>query len=224
MIASNHQGDADFLFAPERGTLNEEAVLALSKAQQLAASRLAIAQSVLEQAHDLEAQLVIERTAIAGFLAAADAAQTGEREAATRVQRSREQLEALVAARADETRKQDELRRAEDAARVELAAAQDRLMLARQALQAAVDANAKYQPEVTSANETEAQMRSELENSTQSLEKFRRARIEANASVEEICKRLELVSGGDLSAEAAIRVVERRAADLLRHKAKFGTR
>ena len=224
MIASNHQGDADFLFAPERGSRNEEAVLALTKAQKLAASRLAIAQGVLEQAHDLEVQLSNERNAIAGFLAAADAAHAGEREAAARIQRSREQLESLLAAHADEVRKHEDLRRAEDRARVELAAAEERLALARQALEAATSACAEHQPDAASADGPEAETRSDLERGLQSLEEFRRARIEANASIEEICARLELLSGsGGLSAEAVIRVVERRTADMLRHEAKYGT-
>jgi hypothetical protein len=223
MIASNHEGDADSLFVPERGARNEEAVLALTKAQKLAANRLAIAQSVLEQAHQLEVQLSNERNAISGYLAAADAAHAGEREAAERIQRAREQIESWTALRADEARKHEELCRAEDFARAEVVAAEERLMLAREALDAAADAYANYQPATASIPDLEMQTRSDLDRALQSLDEFRRARVEANAAIEEICARLELLSGSSgLSAEAVIRVVERRTADKLRHEAKYG--
>jgi hypothetical protein len=223
MIASNHQGDADFLFVPEHGARNEEAVLALTKAQKLAASRLVIAQGVLEQAHQLEVQLSNERNAISGYLAAADAALAGEREAAERIQRAREQIESLTALRADEMRKHEELRHAEEIARAEVVAAEERLMLARQVRAAAADVFEKYQPATANIDDREAQTRSDLESALKSLDEFRRARVEANAAVEEICARLELLSGSSgLSAEAVIRVVERRTADMLRHEAKSG--
>jgi hypothetical protein len=224
MIASNHQGDADFLFVPENGARNEEAVLALTKAQKLAASRLAIAQGVLEQAHQLEVQLSNERNAISGHLAAADAAQAGEREASERIQRAHAQIESLAALRAEEVRKHDELRQAEELARAAVIAAEERLMLARQALDAASGAYANDQPATASIDDRETQTRSELERALASLDEFKRARVEADAAVEEICARLELLSGsGGLSAEAVIRVVERRTADMLRHEAKYGT-
>jgi CHASE3 domain sensor protein len=223
MIASNHQGDADFPFVPERAARNEEAVLALTKAQKLAASRLAIAQGVLEQAHQLEVQLSNERNAISGYLAAADAAHAGEREASERVQRAREQIESLAALRAEELRKHEELRHAEELARADLVAAEERLVLARQALDAAAGAYANDRATTVSIDERETETRSELESAVRSLDEFNRARAEADAAVEEICARLELLSGGSLSAEAVIRVVERRTADMLRHEAKYGT-
>jgi chromosome segregation ATPase len=221
MNASNYQGDAEFAFTPESGTRNEEAVLALTKAQKLAASRLAIAQDVLDQARDFEAQLSTERSTIAGLLAAADAAQTGEREAAARIQHSRGKLESLTASRAETVRKHEKLRRAEDAAREALAAAEKRVILTRLALDAAAHACAEYQPEIAGVDDAERQTRSDLESALQSLEEFRRKRIEANASVEEFCARIERLSGsGGLSTEAIIRVVERRTADMLRHEAR----
>jgi hypothetical protein len=224
MIASNHQGDADFLFVPEHGARDEAAVLALTKAQKLAASRLAIAQGVLEQAHQLEVQLSNERDAISGHLAAADAARTGEREATERIQRAREQIESLAALRAEEVRRHDELRHVEELARAEVVAAEERVIVARQALDVAAGAYANDRPETASIDDREMQTRSELESALQSLDEYKRARVEANAAVEEICARLELLSGSSgLSAEAVIRVVERRTADMLRHEAKYGT-
>jgi hypothetical protein len=224
MIASDHQGDADFLFVPENGARNEEAVLALTKAQKLAASRLAVAQGVLEQAQQLEVQLANERNAISGYLAAADAAQAGEREASERIQRAREESESLAALRAAEVRKHEELSHAEDFARAEVVAAEERLTHARQALDAATGAYATYRPATASIDQRERQTRSDLESALQSLDEFKRARVEANAAVEEICARLELLSGSSgLSAEAVIRVIERRTADMLRHEAKYGT-
>ena len=223
MTASHHQGDAEFAFAPESGTRNEEAVLALTKAQKVAASRLAIAQDVLEQARDFEAQLSTERNAIAALLGAADAAQTGERDAAAHIKHLREQLESLTASRADTLRKHEKLRRAEDAAREALAAAEKRVTLTRLALDAATHARVVCEPEIAGVDDADRQTRSDLENAVQSLEEFRRKRIEANASIEESCARLERLSGsGGLSADAIIRVVERRTADMLRHEVRPG--
>jgi chemotaxis protein MotB len=210
------RGKADIPLPSERSTDAEEAMVALTEVERLAAERRAVVENLLAEVRGREENLANEHNAIAALAAAADAAYAGEREAAERARRTGEELAALMDVHEGAARRDEDLCRVADAAKAEIDAAQDRLQLACQALEAAMAARSAHQITLTNACSAEAEAQVQFDGALRFLDERRDARERADVRA-----RIELLSGtNSLSTEAAKRVVERRAADTLRHGAQ----
>jgi hypothetical protein len=223
MNGSKNQGDAALLLVSEPNANTAWAMATLTEIERIAAERRAVAEGVLAEARDFEEHLTNERRAITALASAADAAGAAETEAITLVRNAREKREAIVAMRANDVRRSDELGRAEEAAKAAVAAAQERLELAHHALETANEARSKQQLALDDASGLEAAAQAEIDAALRLLEERRAARTRADADVVEMRARMELLSGTNgLSPQAVQRVVERRVADMQRQDAKHG--
>jgi chromosome segregation ATPase len=100
MYGSKRQGAAGVLPESTQSSGTEAAILTLSRVQRFAAEQRAIAEDTLAKARDFEEQIANERAALAECVAAAEAAEAGEREAEAHLSAAREQLAAASNAQA----------------------------------------------------------------------------------------------------------------------------
>ena len=194
------------------------AALALTELQKDAAKQRAAAEALLDQARVFEEQLASESVVLAGLAASADAAAAAEREAAAVVQRLREELAPLTAARAVGEERYAKPQRAVDAAQAECAAAEERLEGARQTLAAALANLPADAPSVQRANAAEETARAELDKALQLFDDRKNTRSLAEQELHRMQAQIARTSAIDGPATlAARRIAERRIADALRH-------
>jgi hypothetical protein len=225
MNGSNHQGEAALLLSSEPNADAARALATLSEIERMAAERRSVAEGMLAEARDFQEQLSNERRALTALASAAEAARAAEAEAVAFVRTAREKREAILALRATDGRRREELNRAEEAAKAAVAAAEERLDLARRALATAIDARTAQQLALDDGSDLEAEAQAEIDAAAHLLEQRHLARTRADADVVEMRARMELLSGTrGLSPQAVQRVVERRVADMLRQDSKDGVR
>jgi hypothetical protein len=225
MNGSNHQGEAALLRSSETNADAARALATLSEIERMAAERRSVAEGMLAEARDFQEQLSNERRALTALASAAEAARAAEAEAMAFVRTAREKREAILALRATDGRRREELNRAEEAAKAAVVAAEERLDLARHALATAIEARTAQQLALDDGSDLEAEAQVEIDAASHLLEQRHLARTRADADVVEMRARMELLSGTKgLSPQAVQRVVERRVADMLRQDSKDGVK
>jgi hypothetical protein len=224
MERSSNQREAELSLVPEPRTDTAIAVVALVQVQRLAAERRASAEESLAVARAFEERVAEECNTVTTLSVASDAAHAAEREAEERVRLSRERLEELAMMRQSEQQWYDDLRHAEESARLEVAGACERLELARRTLADAIAARSANPVPAPGPRPLEDEAQAEYEDAVRLLDGSRACRERADAEVAQMRVRVELLSGtSGLDTDAVRRVVERRLADKLRNETKEGS-